>query len=131
MENQLRSVIAINNFQCCAKANYILVNGNKISDNTHIANELNNFFVSIGPKLTSNIENSMTNPLEYVNSIADSMYLPVISQEGIIGTILSLNNCSAGWDQIPASICKKAIHSYIGPLTYLNNLSFSTGSVSV
>ena len=127
----LRSVIGINKSQRCAKANYLLVNGNKISDNTQIANEFNISFVSIGPKLASNIENSTTNPLECVNSNAGSMYLPVISQEEIISTILSLNNCSAGWDQIPGSICKKAIHSYIGPLTYLINLSFSTGTVPV
>ena len=62
-------------------------------------------FVSNGPKLASNIENSTTNLLKYVNSNSDSMYLPEISKEEIIGTILSLKNCSAWSDQVPASIC--------------------------
>ena len=45
--------------------------GSKIGDNTHIANELNNVFVLIGPKLASNIENSTTSPVKYVYSSPD------------------------------------------------------------
>ena len=42
-------------------------------------------------------------------------------------TILSLKNYRAGWDDIPAFVAKQSIESYIEPLTYLINRSFTEG----
>ena len=53
------------------------------------------FLYLLDPNWRPILKMGTTNPLEYVNSNANSMYLPVMSQEEIIGTILSLNNCSA------------------------------------
>ena len=38
-----------------------------------------------------------------------------------------MNNSSAGYDELPASIMKQCIGSYIEPLTFLINQSISQG----
>ena len=46
----------------------------------------------------------------------------------IINVISSLNNSSAGYDEMPASILKKCIDEFITPITYLVNLSIRQGT---
>ena len=43
-----------------------------VTDNQIIANELNNFFVSIGPKLARDLSRDI-NPLSYVNKVVNSI----------------------------------------------------------
>ena len=88
-------------------ANIEFIVGNKlVFDETEIANGFNNYFVTVGKSLTKNT-NSDVNPLDYI-TVGD-----------IINVISSLNNSSAGYDDMPASIMKKCIDEYITPLTYL------------
>ena len=48
-----------------------------------------------------------------------TIVIPDITVGAIINVISSLNNSSAGYDDMPASIIKKCIDEYITPLTYL------------
>ena len=41
--------------------------------------------------------------------------------------ISSLKNSSAGWDEIPTFVAKTCVNSYLTPLTYLINKSFTDG----
>ena len=45
----------------------------------------------------------------------------------IITVIYSLKNSSPGYDEMPASILKQCLDTYIDPLTYLINLSINQG----
>ena len=61
-------------------------------------------------------------PLPYVEANPNSMVIPYLSVGDIINVISSLNNSSAGYDEIPASIPKKCIDEYITPITYIVSL---------
>ena len=41
--------------------------------------------------------------------------------------ISSLKNSNAGWDEIPTFVSIKCVYSYLKPLTYLINKSFTDG----
>ena len=49
--------------------------------------------------------------------------IPNYNKNDVTRIINSLNNCSPGWDNIPALIAKQAIHCYIKPLVCLINQS--------
>ena len=68
------------------------------------------------------------NPLSYVSSCLSSIGLPTFTKCDIIHVIASLNNSSAGHDNISAFMVKKTIDVYISPLTYLINQSLENGS---
>ena len=56
------------------------------------------------------------------------MVTPYLTVGDIIKLIYSLNNSSAGYDEMPASILKKCINEYITPITYLVYLSIKQGT---
>ena len=85
------------------------------SDKTKIANGFNDYFVNVGCTLSSNI-NCNVNPLSYVEANPNSMVTPYLTVGDIINVIYSLNNSSAGYDEMPASIPKKCIDEYITPI---------------
>ena len=108
-------------------ANIDFIIGNKlVSDETKIANGFNNYFVTVGKLLAKNT-NSDVNPLDCIQSNPKSIVIPDITVGEIINVISSLNNSSAGYDDMSASIMKKCIDQYITPLTYLINYSIRQG----
>ena len=98
-----------------------------VSDKTKIANGFNDYFVNVGSSLSSNIHCNV-NPLSYVEANPNSMVTPSLTVGDIINVISSLNNSSAGYDEMSASILKKCIDEYITPITYLVNLSIRQGT---
>ena len=102
------------------------INGELTSDKDIISNAFNYYFVTIGPQLANKI-NINKNPLTYINSTMNSIFIPYINEKDITQVVNSLKNSSAGWDIIPASIAKQSIQSYIKPLTGLINSSFQNG----
>ena len=97
-----------------------------VTDNQIIANEFNNFFVSIGPKLAHDLSSDV-NPLSYVNNVVNSIVIPTITTLEVRNIISSTKNSSPGWDDIPATIAKKCIEYYINPLTHIINNSIKEG----
>jgi len=91
-----------------------------------IANGFNNFFVSVGPQLAKKITCTV-NPMSYINCIEKSIVVFNISCAEVKRIISSLKNSSAGWDGIPTFAAKKCVESFIEPLTYLINSSFTEG----
>ena len=104
-----------------------------VTDPVNIVNEFNKYFVQTGPQLAKKILND--------NSISYRNYL-----KGIMRKASSLNQLpktnylhaeiinlkekkSAGYDEISAKIIKSIANEIVEPLTYIYNLSFSTGII--
>ena len=100
-----------------------------VTDNQIIANEFNNFFVSIGPKLTHDLSSDV-NPLSYVNTVVNSIVIPTITSLEVRNIISSTKNSRPGWDDIPPVIGKKCIEYYIDPLTHIIKKLYKRGCVS-
>ena len=65
--------------------------------------------------------------MSYIDTNIHSIYIPDISKNEIITVINTLKNSAPGNDEMPASILKHCIETYIDPLTYLVNLSINQG----
>ena len=106
--------------------------GHYITDPQSIANEFNDYFVNIGPKLASTISNSSkTSYCDYLHDpLNNNMYMkPVVSEE-IKKIICKFDpNKSAGHDDIGNYIIKRVANEISEPLTSIFNLSISTGEV--
>ena len=102
------------------------LDGKIISDRAAIANGFNNYFVSIGPKLASEISSNV-NPISYVKNINNSIVIPNITCHEVYQVICSLKNSSAGWDDFPTFVLKKCSDSLLQPLTHLINCSLQSG----
>ena len=63
----------------------------------------------------------------YVKSIQNSIVIVNISCLEVERVISSLKNSSAGWDEIPTFVAKKCVYSYLKPLNYSINRSFTEG----
>ena len=67
-----------------------VVNNTMTCDPKQISNSFNNYFISVGSTLASNIHSNV-NPLLYVDSNVNSIIMPGVSEEGITSVILSIN----------------------------------------
>ena len=103
------------------------INNKTIARELQIANEFNNYFVSIGPKLASHQTSTTLNPLNSLQLNANSVVIHHIEEYEVVRIINSLNNSSPGWDCIPAKLAKRVLNYYIKPLTFLINQSFHNG----
>ena len=97
-----------------------VVNDVMTCDPKLISNSFNDYFISVGSTLASNIHSNV-NPLLHVDSNVNSIIMPEVSEEEITSVILSINNSTPGYDDVPASVMKKYAHDYITPLTLVNS----------
>ena len=84
----LRSIIGKDSNNSTKKLSFN-INNTVVTDSEVIANEFNNFFVSIGPTLASNITCSK-DPLAYVNGIVNSIVVHNVTSMDIRTVISSL-----------------------------------------
>ena len=105
--------------------------GNVITDSQDISNHFNDFFVNVGPKLSSDIQNTGKNYYDYLHNMrSSSMYMKPIVELDILKIVSKFNaNKSAGHDNIGNFIIKKVQSEIVKPLTSIFNLSLSTGIV--
>lgn len=104
--------------------------GQPISDDKLKANELNNYFSTVGANLAEQLTtNNQFRPRMCTlrGSINNSIVLTSYSQEDIRNTILSLNNTNSSEDGISSRILKSNIDIFAPILTDLINSSFSDG----
>ena len=104
------------------------MNNQYISDRKIIANTFNNYFVHVGSSLEKNI-NTKTYPLQYFESIKNSIHIPEINMDEVRTMISVITNSASGYDELPASILKQCSDSYLEPSTFLINLSITRGIV--
>ena len=118
------------------KSNYVteieLDNGSVVSG-SDISEAFNDYFINIGPKLAAeSTSNSINNDVDkYLKN--SKLNLPFfnfsdISIEDVLSTLKHLQTSkSTGLDNIPAKMLKIAAHVIAPSLTYIFNLSVSTG----
>ena len=105
--------------------------GEKLTnDPKQIANGFNNFFASIGPNLAKNIPESGAKVSDYINYNASSSFFlePTCSDEIITVIKRFKNKTSSGYDGISMQTVKYISDIIAGPLAYIANLSFQTGT---
>ena len=108
------------------KHHSFFINNNYVTDSLQIANAFNKFFVSIGSLLAKKIKSDV-NPLLYVDNNVNSIATFEVTSNRVRNVILSLNNSSAGHDELPPFVAKSCIEEFIEPLTYMINESLRTG----
>ena len=105
-------------------------NGITTSDNTEIANSLNDFFSSVGTKISDSIPHSNIDPLSYCNDYPDIPHLDLAGTGPCqVGNTIKMlvSKSSTDLDGISSKLLK-AIRSEIeAPLAHIFNLSLTTG----
>ena len=104
----------------------IMHNEEKIIDSTKIAHIFNDYFTNVGSDLAKHIQSNI-NPLSYINTTLYSISIPQFTEGEILNVIKSLKNSSAGYDFWPTKVGKKLAPSFLKPLTYIINKSFTEG----
>ena len=108
----------------------LTIDNKDITERNSICNALNEYFCTVGPELAK-----CSNPCgEFAfkkypqyNS-KNSMFCSCVTPEDIIKIIYSFpNNKAPGMDNISSKILKKISNSITFPLTFIFNLSFTTG----
>ena len=94
-----------------------------------IANALNEYFSTIGPKLAESIPKGNDNDIMTSDqSIINKFNFSQIDEEYIYNQLHKLSsNKATGNDEIPCKLIKLAINSILAPITYIVNLSLTTG----
>ena len=103
-----------------------LIDNEYVTDSLQIANALNNFFVSIGSQLAKVIVSDV-NPLSYVTNNVNSIAILDVTCDQVRNVISSLNNSSAGYDELPPFVAKSCVDGFIEPITYMVNESLRVG----
>ena len=115
--------------------NELLIDGISVSDPTFIAEELNDYFISIGSKLASEYENEASTNVDdlsvnYTFNQSSDTFLKFspIHVDSVASTLRGLKACKAtGLDNIPAKILKLSADIIAPLLTFIFNLSLATG----
>ena len=113
------------------KISRILCEGSIIEDDKKIADHFNNYFTNIGHNLAEKIPPSNRSFVDFLDDrISDSIFFnPVIEIEvlDLVGKLASKK--SAGHDGLSNFCLKAIIPEIVKPLTYIFNLSISSGIV--
>lgn len=97
-----------------------------IGDPFQTANEMNNFFIGEGNKLTKNIQNKK--PIDNIQELNRSIYLKKITEEETNKLIKSLKNKhSSGYDEISNHIIKQTTDEITVCITHIINNSLRHG----
>lgn len=109
----------------------ITMGDRKIDDPTDMAEVFNDFFVNIGPNLAENIPNSNAKFHSFLkDNNPHSLFFEPITEVEIKEIIDNLNTKKgSGYDGITNFLLKNVINEIISPLTYILNLSLTSGTV--
>ena len=110
--------------------NFFRQNKDILSDPTDISNGFNDFFVTVGSKLASEIQPSGRSFRSYLKE-HDSMFkFSSVSEVTILEFVKIMKpKTSAGVDCVSNKLLKRIVPIIIGPLHYLINISLQTGFV--
>jgi len=106
------------------------LNGKILSEEQLIADNFNDYFVSIGKNLAEKIPESKISFLNYMpkNSIKNSCALYLTTASEIIKIVSDMKNSeSAGYDEISINLIKKCIDCIAEPLSLIFNSCLSEG----
>lgn len=108
----------------------VLVDGVEIHSPVDICNAFNEYFCNVGVNLVKNLPPASKSFTDYLkSSLSESIYVEPITELEIFNLINSLSNKkSCGHDGINTILIKDNVKHFCKPLTYLFNLSLSSGS---
>ena len=102
--------------------------GNIIHDEKCIADQLNKYFVEIGPKLSNSLPDSSRNFSEYLSRVDCKFQFSMISNDTVYRKIMKLKpKKAAGLDRIPQKLIKDSAVIITPFLNYIFNISLSEG----
>jgi len=110
----------------------IFTDGNKDISNPHeIANKFCNFFTNVGSNLANKLPPTNVSPNNFLtNRVLQTIFITPVSEKEIVEISTQFKpGKAAGHDQINMTHVKSNITAIAGPLSYLINLSISTGIV--
>lgn len=104
-------------------------NGTIVSNQKEIANNLNEYFVNVGPRLAKKISEQSPNYKAYlINSDNNSTFLDPITEKEVEVEISQLKeNRATGYDDLAPKLVKNISKYTVQPLTYIFNQTFLTG----
>ena len=110
----------------------IKVDDQIISENNEIAEAFNDYFINIGTKLASDVtrlsSNNVNTYLKLPDSDSPSFHFTYIPVENVLTTLRYLKvSKSTGTDKIPAKMLRIAADVIAPSLTFIFDLSLSTG----
>ena len=109
------------------RVNQIIEDDKIITNNEDIANSFNQYFSSIGCKLSDNIRDDGTDPLSFVTPVANTFNFSPITTEEVIEALSQLNPKKApGIDGIIIRLLRDTIDVIAEPLANTFNLSLRT-----
>ena len=111
---------------------YIVKDNVKIKEPSCIANEFNDFYINVGPKLANTIDNSNITGtyLDYLRDIdsSNSMYIQPTSECEIMNIVAKFpNKTSVDCYGMSMKLIKNIIGGILKPITYICNLSLKLG----
>ena len=104
-------------------------NGNVITDQKKVSEKFNHFYTTIADNLVSKLGNSNNKYQDYLkNPNVHSLFLNEIEPDEVLSLLQKLNpNKSADYFGISPKFLKISAEHIYQPLTYIYNLSFTTG----
>ena len=123
----IRSIINIRN-HVQSSITQLKVKESLITNPKRIVEEVNNYFVNVGPKTEKSIpRNPVSNPSRYLVNRNHLNFLIVhISNDKVLEIILKLENKATGPQSIPTHLLKLIPDLILVPLCRIISLSFST-----
>ena len=95
-----------------------------------ITNKFNEYFVGIGTTLANKIDSPSDVFSKYMSgNHLKSFYMTPATDDEVNKIIHNLKDSASGWDEIPPKVIKSIKSDIVSPVTYLCNLSFTTGVV--
>ena len=107
----------------------LTINNRVIDVHKQVANEVNNFFVNVGPNTEKSVPKVPNIPPENFLKNRNQFNLTIshISNEEVLKIINSLSNKTTGPTSIPLNLLHSVADIIVFPLCYIINMSFSKG----
>ena len=107
----------------------ITINNKIYTAKQDIVNQLNQYFVNVGPNLANSITTSSLQPISYINNVAiPSFFMSPITETQVLNLFLGLDSNKVSID-IPNNMIKIAAYELSPIFTNIFNESISTGVV--
>ena len=119
----------IGNKKTAPSTNTLMSEGKEITAPNLIADEFNNYFTNIGPKLANNINSNIGHFSDYLSEpFNKSLFFTPTNPNEILNIVRSLKSSkSCGYDELNVFTLKQIIHYLASPLAHIFNLSLSSG----
>ncbi|XP_065677391.1 uncharacterized protein LOC136092773 [Hydra vulgaris] len=126
----IKEIISRKNNGISIQPKKLLVDGKIIYDKSIVAENLNSFFLNIGPNLAEKIpsgSSSFDSYLKIYDKVMDESKLDINELRYALDNLK--NNTSVGFDNISINVVKSVFHIIETPLYHIFNLSLQTGTV--